>query len=226
MVVGLNAFYTFVATNASATGTTTPAFTPTVAELIVVKMICEQSAVIGTAPTATGLTFTARSTSAVASNVWAGIWTAPAAAGTAYTVNYGASSGSAGSRSAVAERWTGVTLAATPATANTQGSGAPTTTLTTTAANSAVSWLNGDWSAIGGARTYNTTSAVPVEQLSDQASAGTRYVADHAYQLAPVTGAQTLGLTAPVGQKWTLLGIELPATAGIAAHPRHSSRWR
>jgi hypothetical protein len=191
----------------------TPSFTPAIGELLVIKGIAEDVGMLLSTPTGGGLTYTLRvSQVGVSGNVNAYIWTAPVTASASMTVTV-AETGNTGVYSMVVERWSGAQLAATPATVDTRGTGAPSTTLTTVGASSIVSWLNGDWAAVSGAsRTYNTTSAVPTED-GYTTTAG-NYTAYYAYQIATAPGAQTFGLTAPTGQTWSLLGIEIENAGG------------
>ena len=184
------------------TSLVSPAFTPAVGELLVIKGVTEDTGHLLSTPTGGGLTYTLRvSQVGVASNVNAYIWTAPVTASASMTVTV-AETGNTGVYSMVVERWSGAQLAATPATVDTRGSGAPSTTLTTVGASSIVSWLNGDWAAIDGtSRAYRTTSAVPAED-GYTTTAGL-YTAYYAYQVATAPGAQTFGLTAPTGQTWS-----------------------
>lgn len=199
----------------------TSSFTPGVGDVIVVKVCSADQSLVGGTPTASGLTFTLRASSAVTNNVWAGLWTAVVASSSAITIT-SPWSGTAAFHSAITERWTGAQLAGTPATNATKtGTGAPSTTLTTVAANSVVSWVNGDWAANApGTPAYR--SSATQEALDDKSTAD--YVAYYATQAAAAAGSQTLGLTAPTGQTWTLIGVEVQAatTAPAVAPPQIS----
>jgi len=199
---------------------TSTSFTPQTNDIIVVKAI---SADVGAssafpAPTGGGWAYTQRVADNTASHVRAALWTAPVTTGgTAQTVSL-VYTGTGIPANMVVELWRNAQLAATPATVDTRGSGAPSTTLTTAAANSFVSWANGDWAAVDGAsRAYNTTSATPTEDgyyfLTSQDTV------EFAYQPAAAAGSQTLGLTAPAGQTWTILGIEIQDAGAPAAGP-------
>lgn len=204
-----------LASSAKDTSTlTTSAFTPGVSDVIVVKGASEDHLCVGGTPTATGLTFTLRASSAAANNAWVGVWTAVVASSSSITVS-SSWSGNAGFHSATVERWTSAQLAATPATNATKtGTGAPSTTITTVAANSVVSWANADWAAVApGTPAYR--SSATQEQLDDHSTAD--YVAYHAWQSAAAAGSQTLGLTAPTGQTWTLIGVEVQASTTAPA---------
>jgi hypothetical protein len=197
---------------------TTSSFTPAAGDVIVVKAATETDTSTFSTPTdSQGNTYTLRASDASANHCWVGIWTAVAASATSMTVSVSNASVPAFHSMAV-ERWTSASLAGTPATNGTKtGTGAPSASLTTTAASSAVSWANGDWAANSPAgRTYNTTSATPTDEGVHDKSPG-NYVAYYAYQTAASAGSQTFGITAPTGQTWTLLGIEILHSAGAPA---------
>jgi hypothetical protein len=207
--------------NAPATtsaGTLTSAsFTPTAGDVIVVKVITEDSTLlVYNTPTATGttLTFTNRVLDATANHTWTGLWTAVVGTGgSATTVSATKASGTAGHAVMMVERWTGAQLAATPATQHVTGSGAPSATITTVAGNSVVSWCDGDWSAVAGTAAYRSSAT---QDGIDQSGAGTAYCAYSAWQTAATAGSQTFGMTAPTGQSWTLAAVEIQSTNGTS----------
>src|ERR1700747_1270159 len=148
---------------------TSTSFTPQTNDIIVVKCLTADSAQVPGTPTGGGWTYTQRVSDTTASHTNAKIFTAPVTAGgTAQTVAVTVTqSGASLFASMVVELWRNAQLAATPATVDTHSSSssAPSTTITTAADNSVVSWCNGDWSAQNPAsRTYNTTSATPTEE--------------------------------------------------------------
>lgn len=189
---------------------TTPSFTPSVGEVIVVKGVTADGATpYGTPSDSQTNTYTSRKSSTSASFTPCYIWTAITGAATAMTVSL-TPSGTNNWHSMVVERWSSASLAATPATNGTiQGtSTAPSSTITTTAANSVVSWCDGDWTATSGAsRAYNTTSATPIEEGFTGGDT-VNYTAYFAYQTATAAGSQTIGITTPT-QKWTMVAIEI-----------------
>ena len=211
-------------TNTTSAGTlTSTSFTPQTGDIIVVKIVTADSTYTYNTPTGGGWTYTSRVVDATASHCWLQIWTAPVTTGgTAQTVaaTVLANPTNVQQASMVVELWRNAQLAATPATCDSRGTGAPSTPITTVAANSVVSWCNGDWAAVSPTgHTYNTTSATPTEDgLDDQSGVGA-YVGYYAYQTAATAGSQTLGLTAPTGQTWTLAGIEIQDAGGTAPQP-------
>lgn len=203
---------------------TTPSFTPSNGEVIVVKAASEGTTVptIGT-PTGGSQTYTLRNDSRTASHCEVALYTAiisgsPGSMTVAvpYTANVGY-------HSIVVERWSSAQLAATPATNTTEvGTTTPSTTLTTVAANSVVSWVCGDWNATAGTRTYR--SSATEDGQHDQSPSF--YRSYFAYQTAAAAGSQTMGLTAPTGQIWALVGIEIQDAAAAAVSDSPISRRR
>jgi hypothetical protein len=190
---------------------TTSSFTPDAGDVIVVKGQIDDSATNLNTPTdSQGNTYTLRASDATAGHVWAGLWTAVAGSATSMTVSVTIAGAGAHWHSMTVEDWTNAALDATPVTNGTKtGSGTPSSTIVTSQANSMVSWCCGDWDANDpSGRTYNTTSATPTEDgLHDESPSF--YVAYYTWQPAGTAGSQTLGLTAPGSQTWTLLGVEI-----------------
>ena len=164
----------------------------------------------GGAPTNSGaaLTWTLVQSSTVASYspVWA--WVAGVdTARTGMTVTLSQASGT--------QKW-GMDLtlwrggAAVGASAIATGSGAPSLSITTTAASSALLVFNADYNAgSGSSRTWRTGAGTATELVYayNAGSDATYYGAYHAN--AGTAGAKTVGLSAPTGQAFTLLAIEI-----------------
>jgi hypothetical protein len=83
------------------------------------------------------------------------------------------------------------------------GSGAPSATITPENANSVLTWLDVDWNVSSGTATYRSGAT------ETQQSSTSNVRAYAAYQNSTGTSAQTVGLSAPTGQAWTLGAIEL-----------------
>jgi len=107
----------------------------------------------------------------------------------------------------VVERWNSGLVKGVPKQGGTiSGSGAPSSSITPDSANSVLTWLNVDWNVASGTATYRSSAT------QTQQSSMSTVRAYAAYQNSTGTGAQTMGLTAPSGQEWTLGAIEiLPA---------------
>ena len=191
---------------------TTPSFTPDDGEILVIQASSQAGDLSAfPAPSGGSLTYTARGSSYTASHARVAQWSAPVVTSPgAMTVSVG-SPGAANNHSMVVERWRQAQLAASPATVVFPYSvtGAPSTTITTTGTDSVVSWVNADWNAVDGTttRVYRTTSATPYE--TGYVFASGAYTGYYAHQDAAAAGSQTIGLTAPAGQAYTLAGIEI-----------------
>lgn len=212
----LVASYNVNSATSNTTALTTASFTPAVGEIIVVKAVSEDSSISFTGPSSSAgsVVFTSRMASGAASNVEAQIWTGPVTSSVAMTIS-GAAVSSAAWHSMTVERWSGAQLAATPATNSPPtGSGAPSTTLTTTAANSIVTWCSGDWSAQAPTSRAYLSSATE-DGIHDKSTAV--YVSYFAYQSAASAGAQTLGMSLPSTQTWALVGIEVQSAFTVSA---------
>ncbi|HSX42760.1 MAG TPA: hypothetical protein VLF59_01605 [Candidatus Saccharimonadales bacterium] len=113
------------------------------------------------------------------------------------------------------ERWSHANLAATPATNATVngGSGPASAAITTTAANSILSWVSTDNnSSDPSGRAY--LSGATEDGLAD-GHTNTSSVHYYAYQTAAAAGSQTIGLSTPANQNWVIAGLEIldvPAT--------------
>jgi hypothetical protein len=214
VAVGLITSYKVSTGNTANTNTlTTPSFTPAVGELIVVKVGSEglDSPTVGTlSSSAGGLVFTQRDNVATSGKAPVRISTAPVTSSVAMTVQC-TFSGASGRHFIVVERWFGAVLDATPSLITTKtGASAPSTTLTTEAPGSVVTWVCTDWDGATGTHTYRSSATeTGFEQFSGVYSWYT------AYQSAPSAGSQTVGMTAPT-QNWSLVGLELQ-DAGTSA---------
>lgn len=104
-------------------------------------------------------------------------------------------------------------------------SGAPSVGITTTGANSAIVAVSGDWNAADGTvRTWLTVNSITptvgnsleVTYFRDAA----QYTTYGAYwNDAGSAGAQTVGLSAPGSQKYSITAVEVLGTAASAAIP-------
>lgn len=86
---------------------------------------------------------------------------------------------------------------------------APSLALTTIQANSAIVVVNGDWNASNAARTWRTGAGALTEKSYVYAGVNiyTIYVGYHADVGA--VGAKTVGLSAPTGQQYSLIAVEV-----------------
>lgn len=166
------------------------------------------------AGTATLSTFTQQQVITTASSVYASIWTATVTAGGTATITLTKSAGTnfiGGSFFKVTAASTAGLGASAKATVAT---GAPTLTFSTLADNSAVIVFNGDWNAADGTtRAWRTGAGALTETTYFRDAANwTVYAGIHAD--AGLAGSKTVGLSAPTGQKYSLVAIEIKGVAG------------
>jgi hypothetical protein len=217
---------TFVATatssyNSAATSKSVSGLTVQVGDLIVVKAVAENAGTTFSTPTATGLAtasaFTLEATQPTgtpgALDPRAQLWTATitsVSGGTSFGVDLGSNfSDWYGFR---VEVWRDSDGFGTVFGASGDNS-APSATASTTQANSAITYVSTDWNALDGAsRTYRTSDAgtFTEELYFHDSSYYTNYAGYHAN--AGAAGSKTIGLSAPGGQRWALVGIEIKGT--------------
>lgn len=192
---------------------TTPSFTPSNGEVVVVKLETWDTGTSMGAPTGGSQTYTSRVTVAPGGfRPWVGIYTAVISGSPgAMTVS---STPSASARySMTVERWSGAQLAATPATgSNNAGTGAASGTITTAAANSIITWAAGDAQSVDPATRAYLNSATDEGVRDDHV--GANGVGYHAYQSAASSGSQSFGLSAPTGMQFCIAGLEVQDAAG------------
>ena len=106
------------------------------------------------------------------------------------------------------------------ASAKTNTTGAPSLNITTTQDNSAIVVAVGDWNAIdGSSRTWRTVNSITPTSGNGyeltyfrDASHYVVYVAY--YPDAGAAGSKTVGLSAPSGQQYSIIALEIKGTAG------------
>lgn len=190
-----------------------------VGDIIVVNMATEDSTIRMNAPTATGVTFTQRVADITASQAWVAVFTGVVTGAGAKTVT--------ATQSVTPSSWTlklhggvavvcptadGYSLAGSPVTTDTRGTGAPSAAMTCTA-NSLICAVSSDWAAVDGSgRTYRGTTTEDGYQF--KSGVATAYF----WHQTASSGSNTIGLTAPAGQTFTVAGVEVlgPAAAGGA----------
>jgi len=172
-------------------------------------------------PTGNSLTYTQQQAVAVSGN-WcaAHIWTAPDATGGAgWTLSDTRTAGVAvwGFNCL---RFSGSDGVGASAKANTTG--APSLNITTQADNSAIVVGVFDWNAVDGAsRTWRTVNGItPAAGDGEKTyfTNGVNYTVYGAYYSdAGAAGVKTVGLSAPTGQEYSIVAVEIKGTAGGAA---------
>lgn len=182
-----------------------------------------------TAGTATLSAFTQQQVISTSGSAYSSIWTATVTAGGTATITLTKSAGG----NFIGGSFLKIDAATTDGLGQSAkaviATGGPTLTFTTLADNSALIVFTTDWNAIDGTvRTWRTPSgsSAIVESTYFRDSANwTVYAGVHAD--AGAVGSKTVGLSAPVGQKYSLVAIEIKgitATATSQPFPRRPER--
>lgn len=220
---------TFVTHTATVFNTTTTPKTASVAvqagDVLVAWQIASGDTSDGVTPTNDGaaLTWTQQQVNAALSNVWQGIWTAVADTTRTIVVSF--------SVTPTSERWGGdvqVWRAASVGASSkvTAGSGAPTLNITTTQANSGIVVLIGDWAAVAGAPTWRTNAGAFTSTV-ELAGDATTYSARGGYHAdAGAIGTYAVGVTAPVGETYSIIALEVKGTLAAATLDQYGYRGR
>jgi len=205
------------------TTTLTAALTSvSVGDVVIVKAMTWDTGVASGTPSGGSQTYTLRVS--VAPGGFAGymaIFSATMAAGvsSSFTLTLSAPASSV-QHSMVVERWTSAQLAATPATSSGHYTSvsAPSATITTVAANSAVSWGVNDQSNVStSSDAYISPAGTPEFTIDGSASNSGEY--RYNQQLAASAGSVTYGMTAPTTQDWVMAAIEVQVSTGTTALP-------
>jgi hypothetical protein len=139
------------------------------------------------------------------------IWTAVSAGSGGITLTV-TDFANAGTIYMLVEVWRNADLAGSPAFSQSTGSGSPSDSITTAGDGSAVSWLATDSNAINPAtKNYFVSDASPVEEDTTWAPGVGQdtFTGYSAYHFKAAAGSDTFGVSSPVGQLWTLLGVEV-----------------
>jgi hypothetical protein len=208
---------TFVAEYGDTWNTTTSPKTASVTVangdgIVVIGMTSDQGATLGT-PTGGGLTYTLQQSVVVAAYCTVYVWTALSSSSQTFDVSITRSGDDTLLWGLSVLRFSSVSAVGASSKTNVS-SGAPSLGLTTTGANSVVVTANADWNATDGtSRTWRTVnvSASETTYFRD-AAAYTVYVAY--YTDSGSAGAKTTGLSAPSGQKYAIVSVEIQGGAG------------
>lgn len=171
-----------------------------------------------TTPTGGGLTYTLQTvvegfnTPVAFSNAY--IWTATSSTSQTFTLSAGRTTG--GSWGFNVLRYSGVSTVGAAANAHVDG-GAPALNITTINDNSAIVVGNADWDEISGTtRTWRAVNgASPTEQTYVLATNWSTFYAAQ-YTDAGTAGVKTVGLSAPTGQRYSIVAVELVGSASVA----------
>jgi hypothetical protein len=177
--------------------------------LVVIAITEDESRSLGT-PTGGGLTYTLQEEVNVTDYTHVYVWTALSASSQSFTLDVAHASGDNTMwYGLIVLRFSSVSSIGAAEKTNVS-SGAPSLSITTTSANSSLVIASGDWNATDGtARTWrsvNGSAATETTYFRD-ASHYTVYTGYHSD--AGSTGAKTVGLSAPSGQKYAIAAVEL-----------------
>jgi len=217
---------TLIASPASALNTTTTpksvaSITVQTNDIIVVQGITGDAATTLGTPTNTntGQTYTLQQSVVVASYCAEYCWTAVASTNQAMVISIARAGASTNFWGFQVTQWRGSDGVGASNKTNV-ASGAPSLSLTTLGANSAVCVQNGDWSALNTARTWRTVNGAATTELSYFADASNYGFYTGYHPDVGAAGANTYGLTAPNTQKYSIIAIEVKgAAAGGPALP-------
>jgi hypothetical protein len=209
---------TRVSATASAHNTSTTPQSVTVSansgDLIIVRAGNENASQTFGLPTATGLTFTAGPSVGTSSTTGrSALWSATAGSTGSFTISVtetGAGSNWWGFVASVWRNHGGVGNTGSLAS----GTGAPSVSITTSGANSGIDFLTTDFNAVDGtSRTYRSVNGAATEDNYFRDSV--HYAIYEAYHAdAGAAGAKAVGETAPTGQAYSGVAIEILAGAG------------
>lgn len=195
---------------------------PTVAvnDVLVVVGVAEDAGTTIATPTGGSLTYTLQQSLVVASNCAVYVWTTISASAQSFTLS--ADEGGAGTA------WWGIQALrfsgsdGVGASNKAQTTGAPSLSLTTNFANSAVVVVNGDWNAVDGTtRTWRTVNSITPTAGNSLERTYFRDAAHYGVYVAywndvGAAGAGTYGLSAPTGQKYGIIAVEVRGSSGAA----------
>jgi hypothetical protein len=211
----------YLVTGTTTATTTTPSFTPAAGEVIVVKCWDADYGSPNIASVVGGsLTYATKIHVQATSKAEAWIFVGEVGATSPGSMTVSVSwFGTSGQHGIIVERWSGGLVKGVPAQgATVMGTGAPSSSLTPENANSVLTWIDADWNVVTGTAAYRSSAT------QTQTSATTAVRAYAAYQNTPSTAAQTVGLTAPTGQAWSMGAIELLPAADPTAPASSGAR--
>jgi hypothetical protein len=195
----------------------TQSVTVTAGERLVVIASSEDGSTTLATPTGGSLTYTLQQSVVVGSYCTAYVWTATASSSTTFDVSITASGG--GQFGFNVLRFSGSDGFGASSKTNV-ASGAPSLSLTAGSANSAIVAITSDWNAGSGARTWRTINSITPSSgngLEVSYAATGNYTTYGAYWSdAGTAGSKTVGLSAPTGQKYAIVALEVLGTAGSA----------
>lgn len=165
-------------------------------------------------PTGGGLTWTAAQSITASSQCRMYSWTTTASSGQTFTLSGTKGSGSNHWGFVVYHYRGSAGIGATAKTAN-GTAGAPSLNITTTQANSAVVFLSSDWAGTTGTKTYRT-GAGAISAITGIQDNQTYSVYGGSHADAGTAAAKTVGMTAPTGQTYSLVAVEVKGSTAVS----------
>lgn len=195
---------------------TTPSFTPSNGEVVVVKMATWDTGSPLGAPTGGSQTFTARVINAPGGfNEWCAIYTT-VISGSPGSMTISSIPSVSLRGSMLVERWSNAQLAATPVTATSTGAAAAASgTITPTSGSSVISYVIGDAQSVDPATRAYLNSATDEGMRDDHV--GANGVDEYAWANSTGAGSQSYGLSLPTGMTYVTAAIEIQAVASVQA---------
>jgi hypothetical protein len=196
----------------------TGSFTPSNGEVVVIKVATSDSTISMGTPTGGSQTYTSRVVSTSGGfRPWVGIYTT-VISGSPGSMTISSTPTGSCRHAMLVERWTSAQLAATPVTNSAQGgTGAASSTLTTSAANSVLSWVSADAQSLDPSTRAYLGSAT--DEGVDDAHGSADGVIYFGRQAVASAGATSYGLSAPTGMQYWIAGIEVQDSGGAPAVP-------
>lgn len=190
--------------------------------LVVCGSTSDQGATLNTPTGGTGLTYALQQSVVVSQFCTAYAWTTTSASDQTYTLSIATSGDNTLPWGFIAYRFSGSDGVGASSKTNANNT-APSLGLTTLFANSAIVAINADWDAEDGTtRTWRTINSITPTAGNNlertyfrDAAAYTVYSAY--WNDVGATGAKTTGLSAPTGQKASIIAVEVRGTSAAAA---------
>lgn len=203
----------------------TSSVTVAAGDVLAIFGVVEDSGTGLATPTGGGLTYALQQSITIANNTAVYLWTAVSAGGQTFTLSV--------SETGDGTHWWGFNglrfsgSAGVGNSAKNNANGAPSLSITPSAANSALVVVNGDWNAVDGAsrtpRSIGTGSFTEQTYFRD-ASHYTVY--GGFYTDSGSVAAKTVGWSAPSGQKYAVMAVEILGSSGAPTSlPPLRSAW-
>ncbi|MBR0907025.1 hypothetical protein [Bradyrhizobium liaoningense] len=142
-------------------------------------------------------------------------WWATATANSTVSVTF-ASSGAAQLFGGIVKVYrNAVGIGAAESTNNANGSGAPSVSITATQSSSVLDYASVDWSAITGTASFVSSTGTPTVDVDTTVSGGYRVYSSHVD--AGISGAKTIGVSAPNTQRFVASTVEILGSVNAAS---------